>query len=154
LFLAYFINSLLFYDLAIHNIAIGFIGLSITLYLPLMLPPITGKVIRFTSLSTIPLVFIIISLSVRAIADFSTAQPFYAYSLTLAMYEHTSSVRMLTYLFGLSGWLVVVAMLVFVIMIHKSMNEVAVMPGGSNARRCKKGTMICNIKTVKYEYMR
>jgi hypothetical protein len=124
-----------FYDLAIHNIAIGFIGLSITLYLPLMLPPITGKVISFTSLSTIPLVLIIISLSVRAIADFSTAQPFYAYSLTLAMYEHTSSVRMLTYLFGLSGWLVVVAMLVFVITIHKSMNEVimkGMSGGGSN----------------------
>ena len=121
-----------FYDLAIHNIAIGFIGLSITLYLPLMLPPITGKVIRFTSLGKIPLLLIIISLSVRAIADFITAQSFYAYSSPLAMYEHTFLVRMLTYLFGLSGWLVVVAMLVFVIMIHKSMNEVAVMPGGSN----------------------
>ncbi len=121
-----------FYDLAIHNIAIGFIGLSITLYLPLMLPPITGKVIHFTSLRKIPLLLIIISLSVRAIADFITAQPFYAYSSTLAMYEHTSPVRTLTYLFGLSGWLVVVAILVFVVMIHKSMNEVAVMPGDSN----------------------
>jgi hypothetical protein len=121
-----------FYDLAIHNIAIGFIGLSITLYLPLMLPPITGKVIRFTSLRKIPLLLIIISLSVRAIADFITAEPFYAYSSTLAMNEHTSSLSVLKYLFGLSGWLVVAAMLVFVIMIHKSMNEVALKPGGSN----------------------
>jgi hypothetical protein len=32
----------------------------------------------------------------------------------------------------LSGWLIIAAMLVFVIMIHKSMNEVATMPGGSN----------------------
>ena len=119
-----------FYDLAIHNIAIGFIGLSITLYLPLMLPPITGKVIRFTSLRRIPLLLIIISLSLRTIADFITAQPFYAYSPTL---EHTSSISVLKYLFGLSGWLVVVAMLAFVIMIHKSMNEVIVTSGsGSN----------------------
>jgi hypothetical protein len=121
-----------FYDLAIHNIAIGFIGLSITLYLPLMLPPITGKVIRFTSLRKIPLLLIIVSLGVRATADFITAQAFYAHSLTLAMSEHTSSISVLTYLFGLSGWLVVAAMLAFVIMIHKSMKEVAVVSGGSN----------------------
>ena len=121
-----------FYDLAIHNIAIGFIGLSITLYLPLMLPPITGKVIHFTSLRKIPLLLIIISLGVRATADFITEQAFYAHSLTLAMSEHTSSISVLTYLFGLSGWLVVAAMLAFVIMIHKSMKEVAVVSGGSN----------------------
>ena len=101
-----FDQLLAFYDLAIHNIAIGFIGLSITLYLPLMLPPITGKVIRFTSLRKTPLLLIIISLGVRATADFITAQPFYVYSLTLAMSEHTSSISVLTYLFGLSGWLV------------------------------------------------
>ena len=121
-----------FYDLAIHNIAIGFIGLSITLYLPLMLPPITGKVIRFTSLRKIPMLLIIISLSLRVIADFITAQPYYSNSSTLAIYEHISLAGVLTYLFGLSGWLVVVAMIAFVIMIHKSMNQVALKPGDSN----------------------
>ena len=123
-----------FYDLAIHNIAIGFIGLSITLYLPLMLPPITGKVIRFTSLKRIPLLLIIISLSLRAIADFITAQPYYAYSSALVMSGHTSSISVLPYLFGLSGWLVVVAMFSFVVMIHKSMNEVVVTSGGDSNR--------------------
>ncbi len=123
-----------FYDLAIHNIAIGFIGLSITLYLPLMLPPITGKVIRFTSLKRIPLLLIIMSLSLRAIADFITAQPYYAYSSTLVMSGHTSSTSVLPYLFGLSGWLVVVAMFSFVVMIHKSMNEVVVTSGGDSNR--------------------
>ena len=122
-----------FYDLAIHNIAIGFIGLSITLYLPLMLPPITGKVIHFTSLRKIPLLLIIISLGVRATADFIAAQAFYAHSLTVAMSEHMSSISVLTYLFGLSGWLVVVAMLAFVIMIHNSMKEVSVVSGGGNS---------------------
>ncbi len=121
----------IFYDLVIHSIAIGFIGLTIAIYLPLMLPPIIGKVIRFTSLKKIPLLLIIISLSIRTIADFIIAQPFYAYSSSFG-YAYSSSIRMLTYFFGLSGWLIIAAMLVFVIMIHKSMNEVATMPGGSN----------------------
>jgi hypothetical protein len=119
-----------FYDLAIHSIAIGFIGLTIALYLPLMLPPIIGKVIHFTSLKKIPLFLIIISLSIRALADFIIAQPFYAYSSSGCAYS--SSLYMLKYFFGLSGWLIVAAMLVFVIMIHKSMEEVATIPGNSN----------------------
>jgi hypothetical protein len=125
-------ESFAFYDLAIHSIAIGFIGLSITLYLPLMLPPITGKVIHFTSLRKVPLLLIIISLSLRVIADFVTVQPYYSYSSTLAIHENISLVRVLTYLFGLSGWLVVIAMLAFVVMIHKSMNEVAIVPSDNN----------------------
>jgi hypothetical protein len=125
-------ESFAFYDLAIHSIAIGFIGLSITLYLPLMLPPITGKVIHFTSLRKVPLLLIIVSLSLRVIADFVTVQPYYSYSSTLAIHENISLVRVLTYLFGLSGWLVVVAMIAFVIMIHKSMNQVVLKPGDSN----------------------
>ncbi|MFY9964682.1 MAG: hypothetical protein WAK50_02995 [Nitrososphaeraceae archaeon] len=36
------------YDLAIHTIAIGFIGITISLYLPMMLPPIIGKTVLFT----------------------------------------------------------------------------------------------------------
>jgi hypothetical protein len=72
-------------------------------------------------------------LGVRTIADFITAQPFYAHSLTLGTPEHTSSISVLTYLFGMSGWLVVVAMLAFVIMIHNSMKEVAVVSGGGNS---------------------
>jgi hypothetical protein len=35
-----------------------------------------------------------------------------------------SSLRILTYFFGLSGWLIVATMSAFVIMIHKSMKEV------------------------------
>ena len=54
-----------FYDLTIHSIAIGFIGFTIALYLPLMLPPIVGKVIHFTSFNNIPLFLIIMSLIIR-----------------------------------------------------------------------------------------
>jgi hypothetical protein len=35
-------NSYIFYDLAIHYTAIGFLGITVALYLPLMLPPIIG----------------------------------------------------------------------------------------------------------------
>jgi hypothetical protein len=130
-----FVSSLVhqyfvFYDLAIHSIAIGFIGLTIALYLPLMLPPIVGKVIHFTSLKKIPLLLISISLGIRTVADFTIEQPFYSYSFL--EYAHGSSLHILTYLFGLSGWLVIAAILVFVIMIHKSMKEVATIPGNSN----------------------
>ena len=43
-----FSNSYILYDLAIHYTAIGFLGITVALYLPLMLPPITGKMIHFT----------------------------------------------------------------------------------------------------------
>ena len=119
-----------FYDFAIHSIAIGFIGLTIALYLPLMLPPIIGKVIHFTSLKKIPLLLIIISLSIRAVADFLVSQPLYSHSSL--SYTYSFSLRVLTYFFGLSGWLVVAALLSFVIMIHRSMNEVVTMPGNSS----------------------
>jgi hypothetical protein len=109
-----------FYDLAIHSIAIGFIGLTIALYLPLMLPPIIGKIIHFTNFNKIPLLLIIISLFIRVAGDFILAQPLYS-SLG---YIWSSSLRILTFFFGLSGWLIVAAMSAFVIMMHKSMKEV------------------------------
>jgi len=114
-----------FYDLVIHSIAIGFIGLTIALYLPLMLPPIIGKIIHFTSLNKIPLLLIITSLIIRAVGDFILVQPLSSSSLG---YIQISSPQILTYFFGLSGWLIVAAMLFFVIMIHKSMKEVDPLP--------------------------
>jgi hypothetical protein len=114
-----------FYDLVIHSIAIGFIGLTIALYLPLMLPPIIGKIIHFTSLNKIPLFLIITSLIIRAVGDFILVQPLSSSSLG---YIQISSPQILTYFFGLSGWLIVAAMLFFVIMIHKSMKEVDPLP--------------------------
>jgi hypothetical protein len=62
------------YDLAIHTIAIGFIGITISLYLPLMLPPIIGKTIQFTNLSKLPLLLIVLPLGLRAFGDIILAQ--------------------------------------------------------------------------------
>jgi hypothetical protein len=67
-----------FYDLAIHSVAIGFIGLTIALYLLLMLPPVVGKIIHFTSFNKIPLFLIIMSLIIRVTGDFILAQPLYS----------------------------------------------------------------------------
>jgi hypothetical protein len=114
-----------FYDLVIHSIAIGFIGLTIALYLPLMLPPIIGKIVNFINFNKIPLLLIIISLSIRAVGDFILTQPLSSSSLE---YIRNSSPQILTYFFGLSGWFIVAAMLVFVIMIHKSMKEIDPVP--------------------------
>jgi hypothetical protein len=115
------------YDTVIHSIAIGFIGLTIALYLPLMLPPIIGKIIHFTNFNKIPLLLIILSLSIRAIGDFVLAQPLYSPS----EYIGSPLLQILTYSFGLSGWFIVVAMLVFVIMIHRSMKEVNPLPSSN-----------------------
>jgi hypothetical protein len=117
-----------FYDLVIHSIAIGFIGLTIILYLPLMLPPIIGKIIHFTNFNKIPLILIIISLSIRAVGDFILAQPSSSSSSFSLGYIQSSSPQIVTYFLGLSGWFIVAAMLVFVVMIHKSMKEVGPLP--------------------------
>ncbi len=108
----------IFYDLAIHIIAIGFIGLTIALYLPLMLPPIIGKIIHFTNFNKIPLILIIISLCMRAAGDLLLGQPSSSSS------EYVLNLhRILSYFFGLSGWLVVAAIFTFVIMIQRSMRN-------------------------------
>ena len=108
----------IFYDLAIHIIAIGFIGLTIALYLPLMLPPIIGKIVYFTNFNKIPLILIVISLCMRAAGDLFLGQPLSSSS------EYVLNLhRILSYFFGLSGWLVVAAMFTFVIMIQRSMRN-------------------------------
>jgi len=108
------------YDLAIHTIAIGFIGITISLYLPMMLPPIIGKTVLFTSLNKIPLVLIVLSLGLRAFGDIILAQgssvPNFIY-----LYSSFSILKILNLLLGLSGWLVLAAMVLFVITLHRSM---------------------------------
>ncbi len=103
-----FSSSYILYDLAIHYTAIGFIGLTIALYLPLMLPPITGKMIRFTRFNGVPLLLVILALVMRTAGD-------------IAITMRITSV--VSYLLMTSGWLVVAALFTFVAMIHRSMRE-------------------------------
>jgi hypothetical protein len=43
-----------------------------------MLPPIVGKIIRFSNFNKIPLLLIIMSLIIRVVGDFIPAQPLYS----------------------------------------------------------------------------
>jgi hypothetical protein len=95
------------YDLAIHYIAIGFIGITIALYLPLMLPPITGRMLHFTKFNNIPVILVVAALLMRAAGDAFLSSDVPLDTISFLMF---------------SGWLIVAALFVFVAMIHRSMS--------------------------------
>lgn len=107
--LFYLQNGFLFYDLAIHYVAIGFVGITIMLFLPMMLPPIVGKTIRFANFSRIPLLLLLVALALRTAGD---------YVIDQSIQNSFSSV------FAVSGILVLASMFAFVVMIHKSMSDI------------------------------
>lgn len=109
----YLPNIFVIYDMWIHIIAIGFIGLTIALYLPLLLSPILGRTIRFTHFSKLPIWLIVISLSVRVVGDI------FIQSIS---YFGEVSYKYLAISLSLSGWLIVAAILSFMFMVHRSMN--------------------------------
>jgi hypothetical protein len=117
-----FHESFAFYDLAIHIIAVGFIGTTITLYLPLMLPPVIGRTIDFTNFNKIPLILIILSLSIRAIGDFVFTQSS-TYFAPTSSHLYKPIIILQQHFFGLSSWFIVASMFIFVIMIHRSLGE-------------------------------
>lgn len=112
----YLPNIFVIYDMWIHIIAIGFIGLTIALYLPLLLSPILGRTIRFTHFSKLPIWLILISLSVRVVGDI------FIQSIS---YSGEVSYQYLAISLSLSGWLIVAAILSFMFMVHRSMNVVS-----------------------------
>ena len=104
-------RSYVLYDLAIHYTAIGFLGVTVALYLPLMLPPITGRMVHFTKFNRLPLLLVVVALAIRTSGDI-------AMTMQLATIGSSS-----LYLFGISGWVVVVALFAFIMMIHSSMKQ-------------------------------
>ena len=113
----FFADLFSLYDMWIHITAIGFIGITIALYLPMMLPPIIGRTVRFSRFSKIPLSLVIISLCLRALGHFF-----------IQVFPHTNEIPYLylAALLGMSGWLVVFAILSFMFMVHRSMSSAAV----------------------------
>jgi hypothetical protein len=105
------------YDMWIHIVAIGFIGVTIALYLPLMLSPILGRTVRFLHFSKIPIWLIIISLSLRAMGDFF---------VQFVLHSSDMLYQQLAIPLSLSGWMIVAAILSFMFMIHRSMNKATV----------------------------
>ena len=120
-----FNETFAFYDLAIHIIAVGFIGTTITLYLPLMLPPVIGRTIDFTNFNKIPLILIILSLSIRAIGQFAFTQSSSPYldAISSPHLYQPIIIILQQHIFGLSSWFIVAAMFIFVIMIHRSLRK-------------------------------
>ena len=110
----FFADLFSLYDMWIHITAIGFIGITIALYLPMMLPPIIGRTVRFSHFSKIPLSLVIISLCLRALGHFF-----------IQVFPHTNEIPYLYLagLLGMSGWLVVLAILLFMFMVHRSMSS-------------------------------
>jgi hypothetical protein len=108
------------YDITIHTIAIGFIGITISLYLPLMLPPIIGKTVQFTNLNKIPLLLIVLSLGLRTLGDVILAQSNSVPNF-VSQFPSQLTLKILNISLGLSGWIVVIAMVVFVITLHRAL---------------------------------
>jgi hypothetical protein len=107
------LGKFVLYDLAIHYTAIGFLGMTIALYLPLMLPPITGRIIHFTKFNSLPLFLIVVALAIRTSGD-------------IVLSLQPATIALASYVFMTSGWLIVAALFAFVIMIHRSMKQEAV----------------------------
>ena len=109
----FFADLFSLYDMWIHITAIGFIGITIALYLPMMLPPIIGRTVRFSRFSKIPLSLVIISLCLRALGHFF-----------IQVFPHSNEkpYLYLAALLGMSGWFVILAILSFMFMVHRSMS--------------------------------
>lgn len=108
--LLYYITSakIFFYDLSIHFIAIGFIGVTISSYLPMMLPPILGKQLVIKRINNIPLILIFLSLLLRSIGMFYVS------------YYDTNSFNLVHSVASVSGFLILLSILVFIAFLYRS----------------------------------
>ena len=97
----------------IHVIAVGFIGLTIALYLPLMLSPILGQTVRFSHFNKFPIWLVIVSFGLRGVGDVF---------LQVISSSDELSYQYATIPLNLSGWMIVAAIFSFMVMIHRSMN--------------------------------
>lgn len=93
------------YDLAIHIVTIGFIGITIMNFMPIMLPPILGRNVNYTRFNMIPLIVLLTAVALRI-----------AWNILPYMMQVDRVV------FGISGVVTVAAMLLYINMIHASMD--------------------------------
>jgi hypothetical protein len=103
-----FDKKFIFYDLSIHFTAIGFIGITIASYLPMMLAPILGKPIVLKKINRIPLIIITISLLIRTTG------------MAYISYFDSNGFSLLHALTGISGFLIPMAIIVFIVVLYKS----------------------------------
>jgi hypothetical protein len=103
-----FDKKFMFYDLSIHFIAIGFIGITISSYLPMMLAPILGKPIIIRKINKIPLILIIISLLIRTMG------------MVYVSYFNNNGASYLHILTSISGFLILLAIIILIALMYKS----------------------------------
>ena len=106
-----FDEKFMFYDLSIHYIAIGFIGITIASYLPMMLAPILGKPIAVSRFYKVPLILVIISLLTRTVG------------VVYISYFNGHGFTLLHALASTSGFLIVMAILLFIALMYKSIKS-------------------------------
>ena len=106
-----FDEKFVFYDLSIHFIAIGFIGITIASYLPMMLAPIMGKPIAVNRLYKLPLILIIISLLTRTVG------------VAYISYSSGDGFTWLQALTSTSGFMILLAIAIFVALMYKSIKS-------------------------------
>jgi len=94
------------YDLAIHIVTIGFIGITIMNFIPIMLPPILGKDVNYTRFNMLPLIMLLAGIVVRVAWNIL---PFITQVDRLML--------------GMSGFIVLLAMILYIRMIHSSMES-------------------------------
>lgn len=105
--LLYAINpSFNLYDLAIHIITIGFIGITMMNFIPIMLPPILGRNVNYTRFNMVPLIVLLTAVALRIAWN------------TIPYIIHVERV-----VFGISGIVTVAAMLLYINMLHLSMDH-------------------------------
>jgi hypothetical protein len=101
----------MFYDLSIHFIAIGFVGITIASYIPMMLAPILGKPIVIRKFNKIPLILITVSLVIRTTG------------MTYTSYFDSNGFSLLYALTSASGFLIPLALILFIFLLYKSIKS-------------------------------
>jgi hypothetical protein len=95
------------YDLAIHLVTIGFIGITIMNFMPIMLPPILGRSVNYTRFNMLPLIILLAGIVVRV-----------AWNI-LPLITQVDRLML-----GTSGFIVLLAMILYIRMIHSSMEPI------------------------------
>jgi hypothetical protein len=108
-----FDKKFIFYDLSIHFIAIGFIGITIASYFPMMLAPILGQPIAVKKSNKIPLILITLSLFIRSIG------------LMYISFFNDNDLFILHVLTSLSGLLILLAIVIFILLMYKSIKSLS-----------------------------
>ena len=93
------------YDLAIHMVTMGFIGVTIMNFMPIMLPPIVGRNINYVRFNGIPLILLLAAIGVRVLWNL----------LPLVIGIDRA-------VLGISGIITIIAMLLYIRMIHNAMD--------------------------------